>query len=255
MTERQPIPSDDSWQPVTFTFPDGRVVNRLGFGAMRLTGIDRARDIGLLRRAVELGVNHIDTARMYGDSRNEELVAAALSPFDQDILIASKGGIEVVEDGFRHDGRPEALRRHVEDSLGRLRVPRIGLYYLHDPDPNVPIAESVGALAQLRDEGKIALIGISNVTMSQLNEAMRTAPIAAVQNRYDASEDGDSTVVNATTQHGIAFVPWGPLRTVRLGHDDPANALRALLRLAPNVLPIPGTSSTAHLEENMRASS
>lgn len=238
---------------MTFTFPDGREVARLGFGAMRLTGSDRASEVAVLRRAVELGVTHIDTARMYGAGRNEELVASALAPFGDDLLIATKGGVELTENGFRHDGSAEALGRHVDESLRRLRVDRIGLYYLHDPDPRVPISESVGALSALQDAGKIGMIGISNVTLDQLDEAVGAAPIAAVQNRYCAVDGGDDTVIRATARRGIAFVPWGPLRRARGSADGPVVALRALLRRGPNVLPIPGTASLVHLEQNMLA--
>lgn len=246
---------------MTFTFPDGRTVRRIGLGAMRLGGPDRAADVALLRRALALGVDHIDTARMYGDGRNEELVAEALSPYPDGLLVATKGGIERTPGGYRDDGRPEALRRHVGESLRRLRVDRIGLYYLHEPDPDVPIAESVGALARLRDEeGVIGLIGVSNVSVAQLREAVATTPIAAVQNRYGAARGGDEAVLEMTTRLGIAFVPWGPLRGAPpppagapAGLTGPQAALRVLLDRAPNVLPIPGTTSIAHLEENMAA--
>jgi pyridoxine 4-dehydrogenase len=244
---------------VTFTFHDGRAVNRLGLGAMRLGGSDRAHPIALLRRAVALGVDHIDTARMYGGGRNEELIAEALAPYPEGLLVATKGGIELTPDGYRDDGRPEALRRHVRESLRRLRVERIGLYYLHEPDPAVPIAESIGELARLRDEdGVIDLIGVSNVSTDQLRDALATTPIAAVQNRYGAAAGGDEAVLDMTTRLGIAFVPWGPLRgTPPRGQGAPAGmttaqaALRALLDRAPNVLPIPGTASIPHLEENL----
>lgn len=242
----------------TFTFRDGPTVARLGFGAMRLGGRDRQRDIALLRRAVELGVTHVDTARMYGRGRNEELVADALAPYRDDLLIATKGGIEAGANGYRNDASPAALRRHVEESLRALRAERLGLYYLHEPDPRVPVAESVGALARLRDDGKIALIGLSNVTAAQLGGARAITPVAAVQNRYSAARGGDEEVLAMTTAWGIAFVPWGPLRDGALGapagpSDATAaqRALRALLDRAPNVLPIPGTTSVAHLEENM----
>jgi pyridoxine 4-dehydrogenase len=244
---------------VTFTFPDGRRVCRIGLGAMRLGGADRAADIALLRRAVALGVDHIDTARMYGDGRNEGLLADAVAPYPEALLVATKGGIERTPGGFRYDGRPEALRRHVLDSLRRLRVRRLGLYYLHQPDPDVPIAESVGALARMRDEdGVIALIGVSNVSAAQLREAVATTPIAAVQNRYGAARGGDDEVLDMTTRLGIAFVPWGPLRGAApppagapAGLTASQAALRTLLDRAPNVLPIPGTTSIRHLEENM----
>ncbi len=244
---------------LTFTFPDGPTVTRLGFGAMRLRGSDREAQIALLRRAVELGVTHLDTARMYGGGYNEELVADALAPYPRDLLLATKGGIETGDGGHRNDGRPEALGRHVEESLRRLRVERLGLYYLHEPDPRVPIAESVGALARLQDAGKIGMIGISNVTVAQLRDAVAVAQVAAVQNRYSAGSGGDEAVLTMTREHGIAFVPWGPLRDgppagaipVALDATPAQRSLAALLIQAPNILPIPGTNSTDHLEENL----
>ncbi len=244
-----------------FALPGGRTVRRIGLGAMRLRGRDRAHDVALLRRAIALGVEHVDTARMYGDGRNEELVAEALAPYPDGLLVATKGGIERTPGGFRADGRPEALRGHVAESLRRLRVERIGLYYLHDPDPGVPVAESVGALARMRDEdGTIDLIGVSNVSAAQLREALAVTPVAAVQNRYSAARGGDDEVLDLTTGLGIAFVPWGPVRAAPLppagapaGTTPAQAALRALLDRAPNVLPIPGTTSIAHLEENMVA--
>jgi pyridoxine 4-dehydrogenase len=247
--------------PARFLLPGGRTVRRIGLGAMRLSGRDRAHDVALLRRAVALGVDHIDTARMYGDGRNEELIAEALAPFPEGLLVATKGGIERTPAGYRDDGRPETLRRHVHESLRRLRVDRIGLYYLHEPDPGVPIAESVGALARLRDEdGAIGLIGVSNVSAGQLAEALAVAPIAAVQNRYSPTRGGDEEVLDLTSRLGIAFVPWGPVRDAPppppgapAGTTPAQAALRALLDRAPNVLPIPGTSSIAHLEENTAA--
>jgi pyridoxine 4-dehydrogenase len=245
---------------VTFTFPDGRTVGRLGFGAMRLRGADRPGDIALLRRAVELGVTHIDTARMYGNGHNEELIAAALAPYPDDLLIATKGGIEPDGGWYRNDGSPEALRRHVRESLRRLRVERLDLYYLHEPDPSVPIVASVAALAELRDEGAIARLGLSNVTVDQLSAALEVTDIAAVQNRYSAWGGGDDAVLDLTRDRGIAFVPWGPLRDGPPDESQSAGqwstaqrALRFLLDRSPNMLPIPGTSSITHLEENMAA--
>jgi pyridoxine 4-dehydrogenase len=236
-------------QSETFTFSNGVTVNRLGFGAMRLTGIDEQHDIALLRRAVELGVNHVDTARMYGSGRNEQLVAKALVPFLDRVLIATKGGVELDGDSYRNDARPETLRQHVDESLCRLGVEQLALYYLHEPDPAVPIEECIGELETLRSNGKIALLGVSNVTLDQLRKALTAAPIAAVQNRYSAASGGNDDVLDFTTSHGIAFVPWGPIR----GTDSADQALRALLDRAPNVLPIPGTTSTTHLEENVTA--
>jgi pyridoxine 4-dehydrogenase len=236
-------------QPETFTLSNGVTVNRLGFGAMRLTGIDEQHDISLLRRAIELGVNHIDTARMYGSGRNEQLVAKALVPYLDRVLIATKGGVELDGDSYRNDARPETLRQHVDESLLRLGVEQLALYYLHEPDPTVPIEESIGALDTLRSDGKIALLGVSNVTVEQLRKAIATATIAAVENRYNAADGGDDRVLQFTNLHDIAFVPWGPIRGSHTAHK----ALRALLDRGPNVLPIPGTTSITHLEQNTTA--
>lgn len=263
--------------PKTFTFPDGQTVNRIGFGAMRLTGQpgnygpygEWESGKAVLREAVSLGVQHFDTARAYGPHHSERLIADALKPYGAKVFIASKGGIE--KDGpsaefIKRDGRPETLRRHIEESLADLGMERIDLYYLHAPDPNVPLAESVGALAEAQAAGKIARVGVSNVNLDQLKIAMSTVRIVAVQNRYNPADRGDEAVLDFTTENGIAFVPWGPLGANPMTHGAPlaagtANgdltaaqeALRALLERAPNVLPIPGTTSLAHLAENVRA--
>ena len=255
----------------TFTFADGREVNRIGYGAMRLTGQPRnfgpyddwEGGIALLRRAVEVGVDHFDTARAYGPRYNERLVAEALAPYGRDVFVASKGGVDKSEDAITHDGSPKGLAGHVRDSRHDL-APLIGdgpidLYYLHRVDDDVPIEESVGALEGARENGEIVRIGVSNVTLEQLRRAMNVAPIAAVQNRYSPADERDAAteeLIDFTTEHGIAFVPHGPLGAnpmKRGAATDPGEALRTLLARAPNILAIPGTTTIAHLEENARA--
>ena len=258
----------------TFTFSDGLTVRRLGYGAMRLTGQpgnfgpyeDWEGGKALLRAAVEDGVQVIDTAHAYGPGWSETLIGEALVPYAETVLVASKGGIDKTGPtpaDIHTDGRPGTLRRHVEESLRRLQVGQIDLYYLHRPDPNVPLSDSIGALEEARRRGEIARIGVSNVTLDQLQEAMRIAPIAAVQNRYDPANGGDEDVLTFTTENGIAFVPWGPLGANPMKPGSPfagqadgtgltvRQALRALLARAPNILPIPGTRSIGHLRENL----
>ena len=264
----------------TYTFADGLTVNRLGYGAMRLTGQpgnfgrypDWDEGKRVLRRAVERGVQHIDTARAYGPGWNEELVAEALHPYPSDLLIATKGGIEKnapAPAGSWLDGSPSALRTHVDESLQRLKLDTIGLYYLHRPDPQVDIAESVGALAELQRAGKIRHIGVSNVSVEQLAAARSVATVAAVQNRFDPINGGDTDVLDVVAAAGIAFVPWGPLgtdpfeRVAPVASEDAVagepnatpvqRALHALLRRSDVVLPIPGTTSIEHLDENLDA--
>ena len=195
-------------------------VNRLGYGAMRLTGQpgnfgpypDWEGGEQLLHRAVELGVNFIDTAEAYGPGFNEELIASALHPYNQGIVIATKGGIiKTAPDDIRADGKPENLRRGCEASLKRLKVERIDLYQLHCPDPKVPFAESVGMLAKLQQEGKIRHIGLSNVTIDQIEAARRIVNIASVQNRLNLAERNGEGVLDYCTEHDIAFIPYGPL--------------------------------------------
>lgn len=255
----------------TFTFSDGRTINRIGYGAMRLTGqprnfgpyADWNGGLALLRRAREIGIQHIDTARAYGPHDNERIIADALclpdGGYPGDVFIASKGGIEKTASEIRRDGSPEALHRHVSESLRDLRTDRIDLYYLHGPDSAVPIAESVAALEDLRQAGKIARIGISNVTRRQLDAAMAVAPIAAVQNRYSPADDRDAeaeALIDFAASEGIAFVPHGPLGANPMKRGaavEPAEALRTLLARSPNILVIPGTTTIAHLEANAEA--
>jgi aryl-alcohol dehydrogenase-like predicted oxidoreductase len=257
-------------------------VNRLGYGAMRLCAQpgnfgpypDWEGGKQLLRRAVELGINFIDTAHPYGPGWNEELIAEALAPYPAGVIVATKGGVEkTAPDKVFPDGSPESLRRFCEGSLRRLKLERIDLYQLHRPDPQVPLADSVGALAQLRDAGKIRHVGLSNVTLAQIEEARGIVPIVSVQNRYNLLERDDDTVVDYCALHGIAYLPWGPLAARPFEANAPltkatgtlesvASRLRAtpgqvalawLLRRSPNIIPIPGTTSIPHLEENVEA--
>ena len=257
----------------SFTIAGDLEVHRLGFGAMRITGEgiwgppddpDNARAV--LRRAVELGVDLIDTADSYGPDVGEELIAEALAPYPQGLVIATKGGLERTGPGqWPRNGRPEHLRRACEGSLRRLRLERIDLYQLHRPDPDVPYEESVGALKELRDEGKIRHVGVSNVSVEQLEAARRVVEIATVQNRYSVADRESEDVLEACERDAIGFLPWwplgagdmagGPLREVADRHDaTPFQvAIAWLLRRSPVILPIPGTQSLDHLEENVAA--
>lgn len=250
-------------------------INRMGFGAMRLTGkgvvgppADRPAAIRLLRRAVELGVNFIDTADSYGPFVNEELIAEALHPYPPGLLIATKGGLvrtEAIE--WPRNGHPEHLKWACEGSLARLRVDCIDLYQLHAPDPNVPYEDSIGALAQLQASGKIRHIGVSNVSVELLQRARAVAPIVSVQNRYNYEDRRWEEVLKICERDGLGFIPWfplsaGPLSSAggllaevaqSLGATPAQAALAWLLARSPVMLPIPGTSSMAHLEENVAA--
>jgi pyridoxine 4-dehydrogenase len=249
-------------------------VNRLGFGAMRLCGEDawgRRRDGGhanrVLHRAVELGVNFIDTADSYGPEVNESLISQALHPYPPGLVIATKGGlVRPDRRSWVPDGRPEHLRRAIEGSLKRLRLERIDLYQLHAPDPKVPFIESVEALADLRRLGKIRHIGISNVTVAQLEAARSIAPIVSVQNAYNLRNRTSEDVLAACELLGIAFLPWYPLGgtrglrarkikqvAARRGLSHAALSLAWLLAKSPVMLPIPGTRSIDHLEDNVLA--
>jgi pyridoxine 4-dehydrogenase len=259
----------------TFLLGGDLEVRRLGFGAMRLTGPgitgrpddeDTARAV--LRRAVELGVNHVDTADAYGPFVNEELIAEALHPYPDDLVIATKGGLVRTGAGgdWPKDGRPEHLKRACEQSLERLRVERIDVYYLHRPDPDVPYEESVGALKELRDEGKIRHVAVSNVNMERLALARGIVDVAAVQNQYSLTDRRAQDVLDECEQNGIGFVPWAPLDAGALAPGGPVEqvaerhgatpmqiALAWLLHVSPAMLPIPGTGSLVHLEENIAA--
>jgi len=249
-------------------------VNRLGFGAMRVTGPyawggrrDRAAMYELLRRAYELGHNFFDTADSYGPNVSENYIADALYPYPKDLVIGTKGGL-VRPSRHRWDecGDPDHLRQAVDGSLSRLRVAHIDLYQFHAPDPNVPYAESFGALAELRRAGKIRHLGVSNVSVHQLEEARRIAPVVSVQNEYNVGNRASQDVVAACEKAGIAFIPWFPLGNgralrskrvapvaARLGATPAQVALAWLLARSPVMLPIPGTQSIDHLEENAAA--
>jgi aryl-alcohol dehydrogenase-like predicted oxidoreductase len=250
------------------------VVNRMGFGAMRICGpsvwgppADAACARKVLRRTLELGVNFIDTADSYGPEVSETLIAEALHPYPADLVIATKGGlVRPQPHAWDPDGRPEHLRRALEGSLKRLRRDCIDLYQLHAPDPAVPYAESVGALADLQRAGKIRHLGISNVTLAQLEAARRIAPIASVQNKYNLGERSSQDVLRACERLGIAFIPWYPLDAGRSLKSSALKSLAAargvgaaqlalawLMSLSPVILMIPGTGSLAHLEENVAA--
>jgi pyridoxine 4-dehydrogenase len=233
----------------TFVLGGELEVRRLGFGAMRIVA-DREEGVRVVRRAVELGVTLIDTADIYGAGVSEEVVAEALHPYPEGVVIATKGGLGWGLQERIRDGRPEHLRRACEASLRRLKLDCIDLYQLHRHDPEVPIEESVGALRQLREEGKIRLIGLSNVSVEQLRAAQAVVNIVSVQNQYNRGLLISEDVLQACEDEGIAFFPWSPLGE---GLRDPAFELRWLLDHSPVLLPIPGTSKVAHLEENMRA--
>ena len=252
-------------------------VRRLGFGAMRITGRgiwgdppDREAAKDLLRRVLELGITLIDTADSYGPNVSEELIAEALHPYPEDLVVATKGGLLRTGPGqWPTDGRPEHLREACEGSLRRLRVECIDLYQLHRPDPAVPFEDSVGAVSELRAEGKVRHVGLSNVTTEQLAAATAIVPIVSVQNRYNLADRESEDVLQACERDGLAFLPWFPLATGDLARPGsaldevatrldvpPAHvALAWLLHHSPVNLPIPGTSSIEHLEENVAAAS
>lgn len=248
-------------------------INRLGFGAMRITGRgiwgepkdpEEARRV--LRRAVELGINLIDTAHAYGPEVSERLIAEALHPYPAELLIATKSGFQRRGPGsWSRNGRPETIRRDCERSLELLRLDRIDLLQLHTVDPHVPIEESVGALGELQAEGKVRMIGLSNVSIEELRRAQTVARVVSVQNRYSFSDRGSEDVLELCEKEDIAFLPWYPLGAGSLARSGgsgsgaskgptPAQvAIAWLLRRSPVMVPIPGTSSVAHLEENVAA--
>jgi aryl-alcohol dehydrogenase-like predicted oxidoreductase len=233
----------------TFSIGGELDVGRLAFGAMRIVG-DRAEGARVLRRALDLGVTLIDTADIYGAGVSEEVIAEALYPYPEGLVIATKGGLGYGFQKRLRDARPERLREACDESLRRLKLDRIDLYHLHRHDPEVPLEESVGALDALRQEGKIRLIGLSNVSLGQLRQAQAVARIVSVQNEYNRGLLISDDVLDACEAEGIAFMPWQPLGE---GLGDPASELRWLLDRSPVILPIPGTSSVAHLEANMQA--
>ncbi|HWE64135.1 MAG TPA: aldo/keto reductase [Chloroflexota bacterium] len=256
----------------TLTLGGDLTVHRMGFGAMRLTGkgiwgepANREECKAVLRRALELEINFIDTADSYGPEVSENLIAEALYPYPKGLVIATKGGqVRPGPDQWVPDGRPEHLRQACEGSLRRLRVDHIDLYQLHRPDPKVPFDQSVGALAALQREGKIRHIGLSNVTVDQLEQASRIVQVVSVQNRYSLFDRSSEGVLQACQREGIAFIPWAPLGSgkqaaaleqVAARHQATPGqlALAWLLHHSPVMLPIPGTSRVAHLEENVAA--
>jgi len=259
----------------TISLGDELAVNRLGFGAMRLTGDgiwgppkDPTTAIAVLRRAVELGVNFIDTADSYGPNVSEELIAEALAPYPKDLVVATKGGWNRPgPNQWTHDASPAHLREAVEGSLKRLRLDRIDVYQLHIPDPVVPLAASIETMANLQAEGKIRLVALSNVTVEHIERARKIVPIVSVQNRYSFADREWDNVVDYCEANGIAFIPWFPLgagrvagkvleRMAKARQVKPIQiALAWLLKRSPITLPIPGTSSIAHLEENIQAAS
>lgn len=249
-------------------------VKRLGFGAMRVCGPqiwgppgDRDNALQVLRRAYELGHNFFDTADSYGPEVSESLIAEALHPYPKDLVIGTKGGLtRPSAPAWERDARPEHLRRALEGSLRRLRLERIDLYQLHAPDPKVPFAESVGALAELQKAGKIRHVGLSNVNLKELAEARRIVPIVSVQNAYSLERRDSDSVLAACEQDGLAFLPWYPLaagaalksarvkRVAAKRNATPAQVCLAwLLARSPVMLPIPGTGNPRHLEENSAA--
>ena len=250
-------------------------VHRLGFGAMRLTGEgiwgppkDRNGALAVLRRAVELDVNFIDTADSYGPNVSEELIAEALFPYPASLVIATKGGWNRPgPNQWTHDATPSHLRSAVEGSLKRLRLDRIDVYQLHIPDPVVSFEASVETLAQLRNEGKIRMVALSNVTQEHIERARKIVPIVSVQNRYSFADREWDYVVDYCERNGIAFIPWFPLgagkvagevlgRIAQAHRASPTQvALAWLLRRSSIMLPIPGTSSIEHLEQNVTAAS
>jgi aryl-alcohol dehydrogenase-like predicted oxidoreductase len=249
-------------------------VNRLGFGAMRITGpgiwgdpadLDMAK--AALRRAVELDVTFIDTADSYGPDVSESLIAEALFPYPDDLVIATKGGLVRPGPGrWEPDGRPEHLRQACEGSLRRLRLDQIPLYQFHRPDPKVPLAESIGALAELKDEGKIRHIGVSNFSEAQLRAAERVTPVVSVQNRYNAADRSSESMVDLCEQERLAFLPWAPIQDAdknpavteaarRHGATSNQIVLAWMLARSPQMLPIPGSGDPEHVAQNIAAAS
>ena len=264
----------------TLTIGGDLKVYRLGFGAMRLTGegiwgppANKQEAIAVLHRALELGINLIDTADSYGPEVSESLISEALYPYPKDLVIATKGGLLRPGPGqWLPDGRPEHLREALEGSLRRLRLERIDIYQFHRPDPRVPFEDSVGELAKMRAEGKIRHVGLSNITIEQLAQAQKIVPIVTVQNHYNlASRESErmsaqqsEEMIDICERQGIGFIPWnplaagelarpgGPLDQIAKRHNAKPSqiALAWLLKRSSTMLPIPGTSSVKHLEEN-----
>ena len=247
-------------------------VNRLGYGAMRITGsgiwgepADREQAKAALRRALELDVNFIDTADSYGPEVSETLIAETLYPYPDGLVIATKGGFLRSGPGrWEPDGRPEHLREACEGSLRRLRLEQIDLYQFHTLDPNVPLADSIGALAELKAEGKIRHVGVSNLSAEQVGEAQGIVPVVSVQNRYNVNDRSAEPVLDLSMQENLAFLPWAPIQQTekiagvlnaakRLGVSEQQVALAWLLARSPQVLPIPGSGSPEHVTDNVAA--
>jgi aryl-alcohol dehydrogenase-like predicted oxidoreductase len=247
-------------------------VNRLGFGAMRVTGhgiwgepASRDEAKAVLRRTLELGVNFIDTADSYGPNVSEELIAEALYPYPDDLVIATKGGLVRPGPGiWNADGRPEHLIEACEGSLRRLRLEQIPLYQFHRPDPAVPFEDSIGALVTLKEQGKIRHIGLSNVDEEQIRAAQRLTPIVSIQNRYNLDDRRSESLVDLCEQEQMAFLPWAPIQdhegalvleeiAKRYDATERQVVLAWLLARSPSMLPIPGTGSVAHVEDNLAA--
>ena len=266
----------------TYTLGEDLTINRLGYGAMRLSG--QPGNFGaypeweqgekLLQRAVELGVNFIDTAEAYGSGFNEGIIASALHPYPEDLVIATKGGInKSAPDSIKADASPEFLRSGVEGSLQRLKLEQIDLYQLHRPDPKVPFPESIGALKELKDEGKIRHLGLCNVSVEQIEQARKIVPIVSVQNKFSIRDRTHQPVLDYCSENNLAFIPYGSLGAHPLKRGAPLAAasgvlsdiatkkgvkpnqiaLAWLLHRAPNIILIPGTTTIAHLEENIAA--
>lgn len=249
----------------TFKLGGELSVNRLGYGAMRLTG--QPGNFGpypkwesgkaLLQRAVEMGVNFFDSAHAYGPQWTDKIIADALHPYADGVVIATKGGVDkFAPDQIVTDGSAVTLTRQIDEALVNLQVDRIDLFQLHRVDPKVDIEESVAAIEAARQAGKVRLIGLSNIDRDNLDRARAVAPIASVQNRFNQAEEAQSDLVDYTAEHGIAFVPYGPLgaHPMKQGAALPAQeALAWLLRRSPNIIVIPGTTSIAHLEDNVGA--
>ena len=266
------------WKPVdagmagTIDVGGDLTVNRLGFGAMRITGegiwgepADRDEAKAVLRRALELGVNFIDTADSYGPHVSEELISETLYPYPDDLVIATKGGLERPGPGqWPANGRPEHLIEACEGSLRRLKLDQIPLYQFHRPDRAVPLEDSIGALVTLKEQGKIRHIGVSNVTEDQLRRAQRLTPIVSIQNRYNREDRGSESLVDLCEQEQMVFLPWAPIqdldrnrivREIAQRYDaTPRQIVIAwLLARSPSILPIPGTGSVSHLDDNVAA--
>jgi pyridoxine 4-dehydrogenase len=269
MSEWKPVPAGTAG---TIDVGGDLTVNRLGFGAMRITGegiwgppADRDVAKAVLRRAVEFGVNFIDTADSYGPYVSEELICEALRPYPDDLVIATKGGLERTGPGqWPANGRPEHLIEACEGSLRRLKLEQIPLYQFHRPDPAVPLEDSIGALVTLKEQGKIRHIGLSNITEEQLRSAQRLTPVVSIQNRYNVGDRGSESLLDLCEQEGLVFLPWAPIQdldgnqavqelTRRYDAAPRQVVLAWLLARSPSILPIPGTGSVSHLDDNLAA--